>query len=128
MPIERCAGETYCIMTDKDVSSDFKTRYWLQQYDISHQQQRSEPADTRSAELAGTGHQLNFFLLPFLKKKSLICLEGKPMTLVRETLFSHSSQQLPSLCLGPLKDFFELKRRPFRALDSPHALFPELQR
>ena len=44
------------------------------------------------------------------------------------TILFRSSQQLPCLCLGPLKGFFELKRRPSRALDSPRALLPELQR
>ena len=39
-----------------------------------------------------------------------------------------SSQQLPRLRLGPLKGFFELTRRPSRALDSPRALLAELQR
>ena len=34
-----------------------------------------------------SGHKLDFFLLPSCKK-SLICLEGKPMTLCQETLFS----------------------------------------
>ena len=53
--------------------------FLLQQYDISLQQQRSEPADTWSAELAGTGHQLDFFLFFFVKKS---------MTLVRETFLS----------------------------------------
>ena len=35
-----------------------------------------------------------------------------------------SSRQLPRLCLGPLKGFFELTRRPSRALDSPPAVLP----
>ena len=39
-----------------------------------------------------------------------------------------SSQQLPRLCLGPVKGFFELTRHPSQALDSPRALLPELQR
>ena len=39
-----------------------------------------------------------------------------------------SSQQLPHLCLGPSKGFFELTQRPSQALDSPRALLPELQR
>ena len=52
--------ELFATQYDMDVSSDF--RFLLQQYDISLQQQRSEPADTWSAELAGTGHQLDFFL------------------------------------------------------------------
>ena len=39
-----------------------------------------------------------------------------------------SSQQLPRLRLGPSKGFFELTRRPSRALDSSRALLPELQR
>ena len=38
-------------------------------------------------------------------------------------LFS-SSQQLPSLCLRPLKSFLSC---PSRALDLPHALLPDLQ-
>ena len=37
-------------------------------------------------------------------------------------------QQLPHLCLKTLEGFFELTRRPSRALDSPRALLPELQR
>ena len=44
------------------------------------------------------------------------------------TYLFQSSQQLPRLRLGPLKGFFELTRQPFRALDSPHVLLPELQR
>ena len=43
------------------------------------------------------------------------------------TVLFRSSQQLPRLCLGP-EGLFELTRRPSRALDSPHALLPELQR
>ena len=44
------------------------------------------------------------------------------------TILFRSSQQLPRLRLKPSKGFFELTRRPSRALDSPHALLPELQR
>ena len=44
------------------------------------------------------------------------------------TILLRSSQQLPCLRLGPLKVFFELTRRPSRALDSPRVLLPELQR
>ena len=44
------------------------------------------------------------------------------------TFLFRSSQQLPRLRLGPLKGFFELTQRPSRALDSPYALLPELQR
>ena len=39
------------------------------------------------------------------------------------TIFFHSSQQLPRL-----EGLFELTQRPFQALDSPRALLPELQR
>ena len=39
-----------------------------------------------------------------------------------------SSQQLPSLGLGPSEGLFELTRRPSRALDSPRMLVLELQR
>ena len=39
-----------------------------------------------------------------------------------------SSQQLSRLRIRPLKGFFELTRRPSRALISPRALLPELQR
>ena len=45
-----------------------------------------------------------------------------------KTILFRSSQQLPRLRLGPSKGFFELTQRPFRALNSPHALLPELQR
>ena len=44
------------------------------------------------------------------------------------TILFRSFQQLPRLRLGPLKVFFELTQRPSRALDSPRALLPELQR
>ena len=44
------------------------------------------------------------------------------------TILFRSSQQLPRLRLKPLKGFFELTRRPSRALDLPRALLPELQR
>ena len=44
------------------------------------------------------------------------------------TILFRSSQQLPRLCLGPSKGFFELTRRPSRALNLPRALLPELQR
>ena len=44
------------------------------------------------------------------------------------TILFRSSQQLPRLYLRPLKGFFELTRRSSRALDSPRALLPELQR
>ena len=48
------------------------------------------------------------------------------------TILFRSSQQLPRLRLGPsrtLEGLFELTRqRPSRALDSPRALLPELQR
>ena len=44
------------------------------------------------------------------------------------TILCSSSQQLPRLRLGPLKSFFELTRHPSRALNSPRALPPELQR
>ena len=37
-------------------------------------------------------------------------------------------QQLPCIGLRPLKGLFELTQRPSRALNSPHALLPELQR
>ena len=44
-----------------------------------------------------------FFLFPF-GKKSLFYLEGKSMTPHwGNTIFFRSSQQLPRLCLGPLK-------------------------
>ena len=39
-----------------------------------------------------------------------------------------SSQQLPIIRYGPLKGFFEPKRRLSMALDSPRALLPEVQR
>ena len=52
-----------------------------------------------------SGHQLNFFLIPFCEN-SLICLEGKSMTPHRgNTILFRSSQQLPRLGLGPSKDF-----------------------
>ena len=38
------------------------------------------------------------------------------------TIFFRSSQQLPRLCLGPMKGFFELARRPSSALNSPPAV------
>ena len=44
------------------------------------------------------------------------------------TFLFRSSKQLPRLRLGPLKGFFELTRRPSRALNSPCALLLELQR
>ena len=44
------------------------------------------------------------------------------------TFLFRSSQQLPRLCLGPFKGFFELTQHPSRALDSPRALPPELNR
>ena len=44
------------------------------------------------------------------------------------TFTFRSSQQLSCLRLGPSKGFFELTWRPSRALDSPCALLPELQR
>ena len=43
------------------------------------------------------------------------------------TLLFRSSQQLPRLS-RTLEGLFELTRRPSRALDSPRALLPELQR
>ena len=62
-------------------------------------------------------------------KNSLLCLKGNSMPPCRgNAVLFCSSQQLPCLCLGPLKGFFELTRRPSRALDSPRALLPELQR
>ena len=46
-----------------------------------------------------------FFCFLFCEK-SLICLEGKSMTPRRgNTILFRSSQQLPRLCLGPLKCF-----------------------
>ena len=80
--------------------------------------------------LSGLTTNSNYFLLPFCEK-SLVCLEGKPMTPHREDTFLYrSSQHIPRLCLGPMKveGLFELKRRPSRALDSPRALLPELQK
>ena len=80
--------------------------------------------------LSGLTTNSNYFLLPFCEK-SLVCLEGKPMTPHREDTFLYrSSQQLPRLCLGPMKveGLFELKRCPSRALDSPRVLFPDVQR
>ena len=50
------------------------------------------------------------------------CLIGE------QTVLFHSSHQLARLNLGPLKGSFELTWRPSRALDSPHASLPELQR
>ena len=44
------------------------------------------------------------------------------------TILFRSSQQLPCLRLRPLEGLFELTCRSSRALDSPFALFPELQR
>ena len=45
-----------------------------------------------------------FFLFPFCKKKSLICLKGKSMTPCRgKTFLFCSSHQLPGLRLRPLK-------------------------
>ena len=50
-----------------------------------------------------TGLATNSF--PF-RENSLICLEGKSMTPLREnTILFRSSQQLPRLRLGPLKGF-----------------------
>ena len=47
-----------------------------------------------------------FFSHFFVKKKSLICLEGKSMTPQRgNTFLLHYSQELPRLRLGPLKGF-----------------------
>ena len=71
-----------------------------------------------------SGHYLNFFLFP-LCENSLICLEGKPMTLIGETLFSVVP---PSNSLVSVSDpwLFELTRSPLRALNSPHSLLPEL--
>ena len=48
----------------------------------------------------------SIFSVSFLCKKSLICLEGKSMTPHwGNTLLYRSSQQLPRLCLRPLKGF-----------------------
>ena len=44
------------------------------------------------------------------------------------TILICSSQLLPRPCLGPLRGFFDLKRRPSRALNSPCALPLGLQR
>ena len=44
------------------------------------------------------------------------------------TFLFRSSQQLPRLCLGPMKWLFDLTQRPSRALDSPRALLPKLYR
>ena len=46
----------------------------------------------------------------------------------KNTFLFRSSQQLPRLRLGHLEGLFELRRRPSRALNSPHAFLPELQR
>ena len=61
--------------------------------------------------------------------KSLICLEGKSMTLLRRnTILLRSSQQLrTSSPSQTLEGLFELTRRPSRALDLPCVLLPELQ-
>ena len=46
------------------------------------------------------------FSVSFFVKKSLICLEGKSMTLLQgNTILFRSSQQLPRLRLGPSKGF-----------------------
>ena len=64
--LKEVLGKLFATQYDMGVSSDFKTRFWFQQYDISHQQQRSQPDDTRSAELAGTSPQLIFYSVSFL--------------------------------------------------------------
>ena len=52
------------------------------------------------------------------------------MTSYRGKYFSLSVslQQLPYLRLGPLEAFFELTQCPSRALNSPRASLPELQK
>ena len=62
-------------------------------------------------------------------KKSLIGLEDKSMTRCwGSTNFFRPSQQLPCLCIEPLKGFFELTLRPSKALDLPLVLLPEIQK
>ena len=57
------------------------------------------------AEVSQVWPLTHFFLFPFCEN-SLICLEGKSMThRWGNTILFHSSQQLPRLCLQPLKGF-----------------------
>ena len=58
-------------------------------------------------EVANRSGSTNSILFSFLfGEKSSICLEGKSMTPRRgNTILFHSSQQLPRLCLGPMKGF-----------------------
>ena len=93
----------------------------------------STPATTTSqhstpgTSTSGLTQPTHFFLFPFYKK-SLICVEGKSLTPHRgKTTLFRSSQQLPCLLSRTLEGLFELKRFPSRALNSPHALVPELQ-
>ena len=47
-----------------------------------------------------------FFSVSFFRKRSLVCLEGKSMTPHQgKSIIFFSSQQLPCVCLGPLKGF-----------------------
>ena len=81
----------------------------------------------RLALRAGLAPRTQFFPVSFFCKKQLICLEGKSVTPCRgNIILFRSSQQLPRLRLGPLKGFFELTRRPSRALNLSCALLPEL--
>ena len=78
---------------------------------VHHQNEEPEKVaeeDTGSVkDSVNTGPATNSIVFCFLfVRKSLICLEGKSMTpLWRNTILCSSSQQLPRLCLGPLKGF-----------------------
>ena len=80
-------------------------------------------------EWVRSGQLLNLYLFFFFCKKSLVCLQGKSMT---RSLGKHFSLSFlpatPSSLSRTLEGLFELTRRPSRALDSPRALPPELQR
>ena len=66
---------------------------------------RRQMAITAAAAPSGLATNSVFFCF-LIVKKSFICLEDKSMTPCRGiTVLFRSSQQLPRLRLGPLKDF-----------------------
>ena len=82
-------------------------------------------AERKSGGPGLAAYSICFCLQYFVKVKSLICLEGKFLLIGQTLLFLPATPLSPSRTLDWL---FELTCRPSRALDSPRALLPELQR
>ena len=83
-------------------------------YSVVGQKRVSLPRYARLCPVSFTRseHLLNFFLFPFCKK-SLICLEGKSMTPLRETLFSSVPPSNSLVSISDLQRAFWADTTPF---------------